>query len=84
MSHFTPPHFTPRSGRGGLVVCSVAERTLHQCADGIMTTLHGRHPTAHQPGWLVTHVLLVATFQLGHPVSVLVLMEPDDPSLHDT
>jgi len=36
------------------------------------------HPGAGLPGWLVAQVLGVAAGQLGDPVLVVVLMEPDD------
>jgi hypothetical protein len=35
------------------------------------------------PRRIVTHVLAVAAFEIGHPVLFVVLMESDDATLHD-
>jgi hypothetical protein len=39
-----------------------------------------RHPRANLPGRIVPHVLGVRAFEVGNPMSFLILMEVDDPS----
>lgn len=39
-------------------------------------------PRAHEPRRPMTHMLVMAAFQLGHPVFFFVLMKTDDAALH--
>ena len=39
-------------------------------------------PGARGPRRIVTNVLVVATFELGHPMLLVILMEADDSSVH--
>src|SRR5215831_18565016 len=45
-------------------------------------SLRRNDPWAIQPGWRVVDMLLVATFQVRHPILSLILMKTDDPALH--
>ncbi len=40
------------------------------------------HPFPHLPGWVVSHVLGVATVELGHPVAYVIPVEARDPAFH--
>jgi hypothetical protein len=42
------------------------------------TALLTDHPGTNLPGRIVTHVLLMAARELGHPVPLVVLMETSD------
>ena len=37
-----------------------------------------RHPGPYLPGWIVPHMLRVATFQIRDPVVLRILMKADD------
>jgi hypothetical protein len=47
-------------------------------ANVFLPALEGRYPMASRPGRIVANVLLMPTLQLGNPVRLLVLVEPDD------
>jgi hypothetical protein len=41
-----------------------------------------RHPCPYHPGWVVTDVLRVPTFQFSNPVALIILSKADNPALH--
>src|SRR5690606_4123521 len=49
-------------------------------ADAPLAFASIEHPRACLPRWLVAQVLGMAAGQIDHPVAVLVLVEPDDPT----
>ncbi len=42
-----------------------------------------QYPRSTCPRWIVPHVLSVPALQIRNPITVLVLMESNNPSLHD-
>jgi hypothetical protein len=46
-------------------------------------TLRRRHPSAHLPGRIVSHMAVVAALELRDPMLFFVLVETGDPALHD-
>ena len=60
----------------------VAERTVELRADLSRPLGLVHYPWPLLERWLVPDVLVVQARQLGHPVTSLVLVEPDDGSLH--
>ena len=47
-------------------------------ADVVQAAFGGDDPRAVGPRRIVADVLVVAAFQFGYPIAVLVLMKPDD------
>ncbi len=49
-----------------------------------LTAGFGQYPGAGGERWLMPHMLSMAAGQVGHPVSLLILMISDDRLLHGT
>jgi hypothetical protein len=61
---------------------SITEAALERRPNARVATLDGNDPLAHLPGWLVPNVLGVTAFELGHPLSLVILVETDDSLCH--
>jgi hypothetical protein len=58
--------------------------TLHarkHVSQSLCSSLGCHHPGTVKPWWTVTHMLVVTTFKLRHPVRFLILVKADDLSL---
>ena len=55
-----------------------AFRALEFVSEVGMATLRGGDPSTIGPGRVVADVLLMAAFEFGYPVVVLILVEADD------
>jgi hypothetical protein len=56
--------------------------TVQGIPETAAASLKGDDPWTIEPGWRVADVLLVATFQVRHPILSLILMKTDDLALH--
>ena len=56
--------------------------TVEWAPKPVLTPVRRCHPEAFNPGGLMSHMLAVATLQVDHPVSMLVLMQGNDQALH--
>ena len=65
-----------------LVVAFFAGATPHGGPEMLSSSLGGQHPRALLPRRTMAHMLAVPTAQQGHPVTLVVLLEADDRSLH--
>jgi len=60
--------------------CFSATFDAHQSLPQEATsTRFGRHPGPGLPRRIVPHMLSVTAFELGDPMFLFILMEPDDP-----
>jgi len=66
--------------RRALVALPARERGAEHAG----ASLRGRHPGTISPGRGMPHVLIVAAFQLGDPVKLVVLVKACDAPLHAT
>lgn len=55
-----------------------AQRAVQCSPQRVLPALRGGDPGAVDPWWLVSYVLLMATFKVGDPVTFIVLMEVGD------
>jgi len=60
----------------------IALQATERRAEHALAACGSRDPGAADPGRRVTHVLMVAAFELGHPVLLVVAMVPGDSALH--
>jgi hypothetical protein len=56
--------------------------TVDRTPKPVLASVRRRDPEAFDPGGLMSYMLGVATLQVCHPVSLLVLMQGDDQALH--
>ena len=75
---------SPRAvpGRATTGLGLIAEDAVQRLAKPRAATLFREYPRAQLPWWIVPHVLVVATGELGDPMTVIVLMKTDDRLLH--
>jgi hypothetical protein len=60
----------------------LAEAALEERAESVASTLGVGDPRPHLERRLVTYVPLVPAAKLGNPVTMLILVVPDDLALH--
>jgi hypothetical protein len=65
--------------RSGDVAIPAVERRTERG----FTPLRGRDPGSVHPRRVVTHVLLMAALELGHPVALLILVVSRDSPVHE-
>ena len=77
----------PREQRGLPIWCAllgtvITVLTVQGIPETTAASRRRNDPGAIQPGWRVADVLLVATFQVRHPLLRCILMKADDLALH--
>jgi hypothetical protein len=60
----------------------ITSDTVEFLSQSASATVLGNHPGTLNEWRIMAHVLIMAAFQLGHPVTFLILMKPRDLSLH--
>ena len=55
--------------------------TLHHRSHPFRAARFGDDPLSHLPGWVVAHVLGMATVQFGYPAPLGILMKARDAAL---
>ena len=62
---------------------AIASHALELGAEEACAARLGHHPWSHLPRWLVTHVLRMTANEIRHPMSLVILVVPDDFALHN-